>query len=222
MGFVQECINNSLPVWESCLETPFLKGIVNGTLPEDCFKGYIVDDSLYLREYTKVFAWGILHAKDMEEIRTYYSLLSFVNEAENSTRLYYLSRYQLEDKAIQNLPLRPENKAYVETMINAAKEGSGSAECMMACLPCMLSYGWIFDRLRKEHPQSEQTIYGRFVCDYGGEAYDSLCKQWIDFAEKACQELTDIEKQRCMNIFYNCSVHELKFWQMSGNPRTDI
>ena len=31
-------------------------------------------------------------------------------------------------------------------MIAAARDGAGP-ECMMACLPCMVSYGWIFTRL---------------------------------------------------------------------------
>ena len=91
MTFLEACIQDSLPIWESCLDTKFLKGIADGTPPEECCKGYIVDDSLYLREYAKVFAWGILHAASMEEIRNYYSLLAFVNEAEDSTRRYYFS-----------------------------------------------------------------------------------------------------------------------------------
>ncbi len=37
-------------------------------------------------------------------------------------------------------------------MIEAAKNGEGAAECMMACLPCMLSYGWIFQKLLEEKP----------------------------------------------------------------------
>ena len=100
-----------------------------------------MDDSLYLREYPKVFAWGILHSRDMEEIRNYYSLLSFVNEAEDSTRRYYLKRYHLKNEAIQPLPLRPQNQAYVDYMLRTAQNVNDAADCMMACMPCMLSYG---------------------------------------------------------------------------------
>ena len=60
MKFVESCVADSLPIWDACLETEFLKKMADGSLSEDCFKGYIVDDSLYLREYAKVFAWGIL------------------------------------------------------------------------------------------------------------------------------------------------------------------
>ena len=159
MSFLDTCIQDSLPIWRSCLETPFLRRMADGTLDEECFKGYIVDDSLYLREYSKVFAWGMIHSNDMEEIRNYYSLLAFVNEAEDSTRRYYLKRYGLLDEEIQPLPLRPENRAYVDYMLNAAKNAADAADCMMACLPCMLSYGWIFGEMLKNVPAVQNTPY---------------------------------------------------------------
>ena len=81
MKFVESCVADSLPIWEACLETEFLKKMADGSLSEDCFKGYIVDDSLYLREYAKVFAWGILGAEDMEEIR-YRCLISSLQAVE--------------------------------------------------------------------------------------------------------------------------------------------
>lgn len=67
MSFVDECIQDSLPIWEQCLDSEFLKKLENGTLEEACFAGYIVDDSLYLREYAKVFAWGMTKAETMED-----------------------------------------------------------------------------------------------------------------------------------------------------------
>ncbi len=146
------CLEENTPLWDQCLDTPFLQGIAQGTLPEDCFKGYIVDDSLYLQEYSKVFAWGMLHAQDMAEIRAYYSLLSFVNEGEGATRRQYLKKYGLTDENIQHLPLRPENRAYVDRMIEGARDGEGAAECLMASLPCMLSYGYIFRKMVERNP----------------------------------------------------------------------
>ena len=177
MSFLDTCIQDSLPIWRSCLETPFLRRMA---------EGYIVDDSLYLREYSKVFAWGMIHSNDMEEIRNYYSLLAFVNEAEDSTRRYYLKRYGLLDEEIQPLPLRPENRAYVDYMLNAAKNAADAADCMMACLPCMLSYGWIFGEMLKNVPAVQNTPYARFVNDYAGERYESICKAWEAFTEKVC------------------------------------
>lgn len=221
-SFVQQLVQESLPVWEQCLHSEFLERLADGTLDEACFKGYIVEDSLYLREYAKVFAWGMTKAADMQTIRTYYSLLSFVNESEDAERLRCLRQFGLTDEGIQSLPLRPENRAYVDCMINAAKNGEGEAECIMACLPCMLSYGWIFQKMLDRSPAVRDTLYGPLVQDYAGPGYADACRAWAAYAEKVCTGLSPERAARCRAIFHDCSVHELHFWEMSAKPRTDL
>lgn len=221
MSFLDTCIAASIPVWEACLQTPFLQALADGTLDGNCFLGYLVDDSLYLREYAKVFAWGILRSNTMEDIRTCYSLLSFVNEGEGATRLFYLHRYGLKDEDIQLLPQRPENKAYTSYMLEAARNG-GMAECMMACLPCMISYLWIFQTLKKRNPFIENTPYWPLVRDYIDSEYEKICRQWINYTDHICAELSDHSRQHCIEIFKACSIHELHFWEMSGTPRSDL
>ena len=127
MNFVDTCIADSLPIWERCLQSEFLTGMVDGTMDRACFRDYIVDDSLYLRQYAKVFAWGILGTEDPEAMRTFYSFLSFVNEGEGSTRLQYLEAFHLPDAQVQKLSPRPENKAYTDFMLQAAQEGSAGS-----------------------------------------------------------------------------------------------
>ena len=222
MTFVEECVRDSLPIWQECLETPFLRGLADGTLDENCFLGYIVEDSLYLREYAKVFAWGILHAKSMSEVRTYHSLLSYVNESEDATRLKYLTQYGLTDDAVQALPLRPENRAYVDTMIEAARQGEGAAECLMACLPCMLSYIWIFEKLVEAHPGAVDTKYGALVREYLSEEYSVVCRGWAVFADGVCEGMDEARKARCREVFRACTQHEYNFWRMCEKPRDDI
>lgn len=99
--FVQQLVQESLPVWEKCLHSEFLTHLADGTLDEACFKGYIVEDSLYLREYAKVFAWGMTKARTMETLRNYYSLLGFVQESEDVTRLHYLEQFGLSEADLQ-------------------------------------------------------------------------------------------------------------------------
>ena len=221
-SFVQQLVQESLPVWEQCLHSEFLERLADGTLDEACFKGYIVEDSLYLREYAKVFAWGMTKAADMQTIRTYYSLLSFVNESEDAERLRCLRQFGLTDEGIQSLPLRPENRAYVDYMIDTARNSEGAAECMMACLPCMLSYGWIFQKMLDRSPAVRDTLYGPLVQDYAGPGYADACRAWAAYAEKVCTGLSPERAARCRAIFHDCSVHELHFWEMSAKPRTDL
>ena len=222
LPFVSALVQADLPVWEQCLQTEFLQKMENGTLSEDCFKSYLVEDSLYLREYAKIFAWGMTKATTMATMRTYYSLLSFVQENEDLTRLRYLEQYGLREADIQSLPLRPESRAYLDCMIDAARTGEGEAECLMACLPCMLSYGWIFGEMLKNVPTVQNTPYARFVNDYAGERYESICKAWEAFTEKVCAGVSPEREAHCLEIFRTCSEHEHHFWEMAARPRTDL
>ena len=104
MPFVSSLVQEDLPVWQQCLDTEFLRRMEDGTLDEACFKGYIVEDSLYLREYAKVFAWGMTKARTMETLRNYYSLLGFVQESEDVTRLHYLEQFGLHAELRLDLP----------------------------------------------------------------------------------------------------------------------
>ncbi len=219
MNFVDICIADSLSIWEECLGSEFLIKMADGTLDRACFRDYIVDDSLYLRQYAKVFAWGIIGTEDPEAMRTFYSFLSFVNEGEGSTRLQYLEKFGLADEQVQKLPQRPENKAYTDYMLTASQEGA--AECMMASLPCTLSYGWIFSRILREHPEIRDTFYWPMVRDYAEKSYAEICQRWVDFGNKVCQGLPQYRLDRCLEIFRECSKLELGFWEMSKVPRTD-
>lgn len=222
MSFVEKCISDSIPIWKQCLGTEFLERLIDGTLPQEWLMGYIVDDSLYLREYAKVFAWGIIHARTMQEVRLMYSLLAFVNESEDSARLHYLDSFGIKDEQIQSLPLRAENRAYIDTMLQAAQNGAGIEECMIACLSCMLSYSWIFQEVKREHPCVLEGRYALLVRDYASDAYADLCRYWIETADLLCEEMTADRKERCLNLFRRCSEHEFEFWRMSGRPRKDL
>ena len=196
LPFVSALVQADLPVWEQCLQAEFLQKMENGTLSEDCFKSYLVEDSLYLREYAKIFAWGMTKATTMAAMRTYYSLLSFVQENEDLTRLRYLEQYGLREADIQSLPLRPESRAYLDCMID--------------------------QKLLQRSPAVKDTYYGALVLDYASSGYDAACRTWAERAEVACTGLSPERAARCRAIFRACSEHELHFWEMCATPRTDI
>ena len=54
MSFMEEVINSSMDIWNKYLEHPFIRELALGTLNEEKFKGYIIDDIVYLREYARI------------------------------------------------------------------------------------------------------------------------------------------------------------------------
>ena len=86
MSFVKEMIDYSMDLWEGYLAHPFLQELKDGTLTEEKIKRYIIQDSLYLREYARVFAVGILKAPTIRDMSHLSRLISGTVQGEYVTR----------------------------------------------------------------------------------------------------------------------------------------
>lgn len=49
--FIGDLWRSIEPVYAAIIEHPFLCGLADGTLPEECFRHYVLQDLLYLRDY---------------------------------------------------------------------------------------------------------------------------------------------------------------------------
>lgn len=54
MSFMKETVAQSLPVWDACLNSPFIRELKEGTLPQEKFRLYMIQDSIYLKHYDKI------------------------------------------------------------------------------------------------------------------------------------------------------------------------
>lgn len=213
MTFIERVSKKAMPIWIDCLNTDFIQKMGDGTLPVEDFRNYIIQDSIYLRNYARVLAVGIVKAQDIQQVKTFYSLLSFVNAGEGNTRIEYLKEYGLTDTQADSLPQHPANKAYTDFMMKCACEG-GAAEILFSALPCMFSYYWIFTKLVQQYPQCKEGYFKPFISDYTDEIYADICKQWADYAEKLCENISDEQKEKLTEIYIESSIHELNFWNM--------
>lgn len=221
MGFVKEMIDYSMDLWEGYLSHPFLMGLVDGTLPEEKLNRYIIQDSLYLREYARVFATGLLKAKRMRDMAFLSGLIAGTVQGEYATRDRYLRRFGVSDEEWESTPLLPENQAYVDYMLREAEAG-GLPEVFAAVLPCMLSYCFIGRELKRRFPeQAAATPYADLIEDYANDDYYLRCQEDAAYTDSLCESLPPERKAHLKEIFRTASVHEMKFWDMSWGRDDD-
>ena len=58
MTMTERLLEATKEIWDGYNETPFVKGIADGSLDHEKFKYYMMQDYLYLLDYTKVFSIG--------------------------------------------------------------------------------------------------------------------------------------------------------------------
>lgn len=213
MSFMRKTVNRSLPIWDACLETPFIRELRLGTLPEEKFLGYMVQDSIYLKHYARVYGRAIYSSTVLKDIQVFYSILSFLTESESAVRLRYLKEAGLTDDDIEGYPPLPENRNYIAFMLDIAERGN-VAEILMAVLPCMFSYSYIFRKLAEDETAAG-SLYWDFIADYGEEAYYEDCIGWCEFADSKCGGLPAGKQAELQKIFERASLLELDFWNMA-------
>ena len=218
MDFMQRVIDGSMDLWRACAGERFLEEMALGTLDKGKFLDYIVQDSIYLRDYLKVFAYAITKARSLRDMQLYYGLLGYVNDGENVTRLNYLRDLGITDQEVDRAQKRPQCRDYCDFLIGTAREGD-EADILMAMLPCMLGYNYVFEDVKKRAPQALTGYFGPLVKDYTSEEYRSCCRQWRDIAQQKCGALDQKRQSRLSEIFRQASLHELNFWRMAGEDK---
>ena len=172
MAFMKDILTRNIPIWEECAATPFVQEVQTGKLPLEKFKRYMIQDSIYLKNYARIY-----------------------------------------DNDIELIAPLPENQNYIDFMFEIASHGKNE-EILMAVLPCMLSYSYIFRKLAAV-PTSRQSRYWDFIKDYADEQYAESCKEWSAFAEHKCAGLSVANKKYLADIFEKASLLELAFWKMA-------
>lgn len=215
MSFIREVTEETLPMWESSLSLPFVTGLADGTLEEELFKGYIIQDSIYLREYAKVFAMAIFKSERMTQMKEFYQILGFIKDTENVTRVKYLQKWGLDENQVDQMKPRKETLDYTEFMIEISKT-EGIPEILMATLPCMFSYVYIGLELVKRYPNIKKSPYWDMIEEYVSPFCIESCNHWGVFSETLFAPLDGARKTKLKGIFQEASRHEYLFWKMAG------
>ena len=71
MAFMDSVIARSKPLWDAAADESFLRQMGEGTLPREQFLDYIIQDSLYLRDYLRAYAMAIVKARSLKEMQVF-------------------------------------------------------------------------------------------------------------------------------------------------------
>ena len=214
MTTVEKMLEASKEIWQAYNEHPFVLGIQNGTLDREKFRYYIVQDYLYLEDYAKCFALGVAKAKSLETANLFAKYISVMN-GELDVHKGYLARLGVTKAEIEASARSLDNLSYTSYMLRIAYE-EGEAEIMAAILACALSYEVIAAKIEKNKPDSvAHGFYGDWIKGYCSEGYSKANLILIAKMNQLSADYTEKQIQHLVDIFVNCSLYELKFWEMS-------
>ena len=214
MTVTQRLYEAARPVWRQCHNHPFVKGIGDGTLDQEKFRWFLLQDYLYLFDYARVFAWGVIKARDPALMRTFSANVDAILGGEMKTHRAYMARMGITEEEVFRVQPALSNTSYTHYMLSVAAAG-GPAEIIAAILACSWSYAEIGEELTKIPGAADHPFYGEWIRGYAGEEYHKTNAALVELMEELAAGCTEAEYARLEDIFVTCSRYELGFWEMA-------
>ncbi|MGD2121176.1 MAG: thiaminase II [Gemmatimonadota bacterium] len=212
MSFSEDLYSVGQHLWEEQLEHPFVKGLGDGTLEEERFKRWVLQDYRYLKEFARVFAWAAAKAERLESMAWFASVLELTLNTEMELHRIYAARFGLTAGELETEPMWPTTRAYTDFLIRTAADGD-MLDLLAALLPCAWGYVYLARRL-SEDPLPPDQRYAEWITQYASDefadALDWLRKELDSLAESASEE----KKERLREIFLVSIRYEWMFWEM--------
>lgn len=205
-------------IWEDCLNHPFVKGIGDGTLSVEKFQYFMLQDYLYLFDYARVFALGVVKARDPELMRTFAGNVDAILNGEMKIHRAYMERLGISESEVFAVKPALDNLSYTNYMLSVA-HGGGVAEIVASILACSWSYAEIGQALAKIPGAIENPFYGEWVKGYSASEYDESNQALIKLMDTLASGASEEEISYLTEIFVNCSRYELGFWDMAWEMR---
>lgn len=202
-------------IWDSYYVHPFVKEIGEGTLDLDKFRFYMIQDYLYLLDYAKVFALGIVKSKQEQLMRKFANMVNNTLNSEMKIHKTYMERLGITKEEVENTPCSLANQSYTSYMLSVGSH-EGVLELLVSILACSWSYQKIGANLAKTYPQSIcHEFYGEWIKGYSSKEYEKENEEIMALVDELGQTSTKQQIENLKKIFINCSRYEAMFWDMA-------
>jgi thiaminase (transcriptional activator TenA) len=216
---------NNIKNWLLYTKHEFVNKLSLDILKEESFFNYLIQDYLFLIQFSKAWSLAVLKADNLEEMKiaafTVNNLINFEMELHISLcENYGISKLDLENSNEKN-----ENIAYTRYVLELGYSGD-FLDLLSSLAPCVLGYGEIGHNNRNAKPNT--FMYKKWIETYSSKEYQDVCKNVANLIDKAFtlrlgKEYTSSYKWKKVNkIFKKATLLEIGFWDMALKDNVNV
>ena len=212
MRFSEELYRLARPIWDAQLAHPFVRGIGDGSLDQERFRRWVLQDYRYLKEFARVFAWAAAKSEDLAAMGWYAGVLNLTLNVEMGLHRAYAARFGITEAELEAVPMWPTTRAYTDFLVRTAADGE-MVDLVAALLPCAWGYIHVAKELAKNDPPSDQR-YADWIVQYASPAFEEVADWLKAELDKLAEGAGAPRRERLKELFLLSSRYELAFWQM--------
>jgi thiaminase len=158
-GLTQRLWDMIAGLYDQIVAHPFLAGLADGSLDQERFRFYVVQDALYLRDYARALSVCGARAPAEDDVAMFNRHAAGAIAVERELHAGFLADLGLTPAEVEASPMAPTNKAYTSYLLASVYAGS-FAEALAAVLPCYWIYAEVGAHLLQRGSPDPSTSGG--------------------------------------------------------------
>jgi len=215
MTFFNSLIAAAADDWRDYCQHPFVEQLGQGTLSQDSFRHYLVQDYIFLKHFSRAWSLAVYKASTLEDMRSATTTLDALLNHEMTLHVAYGEKFGLSLDDMENASESTANLAYTRYTLDCALSGD-ELDLHVALAPCVIGYGEIGKRLAQNYAdQLESNPYRDWIEMYSGDEYLSVVTDAIERLNRLAEiRSTEARFPQLVSIFSKATQLESAFWQM--------
>ena len=216
MAFADDIERETLPIRQAILAHPFVAGVGAGTLAVARFKHYVLQDYVYLIDYSRVLALAAARAPDLPTMGWFAQLLDETLNREMELHRSYCAQFGLSRAELESTLAAPTTVAYTSYLLQLAHQGS-FAELTAGLLPCQWGYWEIGDHLARQGEPAAAPLYCQWIRMYADPEFDALADHLRRLVNRLGEQAGPAELAAMGQAYRTSLRFEYRFWDMAYN-----
>jgi thiaminase (transcriptional activator TenA) len=204
-------------IYDRILRHPFILGLTEGTLDEEAFRFYVIQDALYLKDYARGLALLGARAPQDQWLMMFTEHARDVIVVERALHESFFKDWQMNDEDVYSTPMAPTNLLYTSYLLKTAYERS-FPETLGCFLPCYWVYWEVGKELEKRG--SPKGLFRRWIQTYSSEQYAAIVRQVLGVMDQVARGMKEDDLRLIRNHFRMTSKLEYLFWDMGFHTQT--
>ncbi len=208
-GFSDEAWQRTAQLREAIHKLPFNTELAAGTLSRARFQAYIVQDALYLSQYSRALAIAAAKAPDAETLRAFAQSALEAVVVEQALHERYMKEFGVDPAKITDAEASPDCFAYTNFLMAAAYHDPWEI-LVAALLPCFWIYwdvGCVVGR-----SAAPTNPYRAWIDTYADEGFGEAVRTVIAITDRAATAATPAMRAKMLAAFSRSSQYEWLFW----------
>ena len=206
--FFEEAQERTAELRSKIAELPFLSELCAGTLSRERFQGYIIQDALYLGEFSRALALAAAKAPDPATVEVFAGSALGAVAVERALHERYLAEFGIGGKALHNAESSPDCLAYTSFLL-ATAYGEPFAVVVAVLLPCFSIYWEVGSSIQRQ--AQPQNPYRAWIDTYADPRFGSSVERVIAIADREAAGQPAL-RERMLGAFTQAARYELLFW----------